>query len=206
MEQFNGAGIPSGIIKGDMSSHERKQIIDNLTSGKIMNMVSVDVVSEGFDLPSVETGILLRKTQSLSLCLQQIGRILRPSEGKTAVILDHVGNLKTHGLAEDEREWTLEGITKKTKKTESGTHTQCEDCYCMFDKLEPACPECGWVKPKPTAKDFEHSDEDLVEIRRKPLQILLRDVKTREELFVIAKIRKYHHGWVNHIARELKIL
>ena len=99
-----------------------------MTEGRIKILTSVSVIEEGFDLPSAEAAILLRPTTSLGLHLQQIGRVLRPATDKKAVILDHVGNLLTHGLAEDTREWSLDGIEKKKKgqKNEPATHVQCK--------------------------------------------------------------------------------
>jgi len=202
---FNAAGIPSGIIKGDMTADDRRKIVTDLADGRIRVMVSVDVISEGFDLPSVETAILMRPTQSLGLYLQQIGRILRPSPGKTATILDHAGNIARHGLAEDDREWSLEGRDKKSKKTEAGTHKQCGSCYAMFLRLLPSCPECGWTPPPPEPKEFEHTDEELVEIRRAPIQMLLKDVKTRKDLKIIQKAKGYKPGWTYYMAKELQL-
>jgi superfamily II DNA or RNA helicase len=202
---FNEAGIPSGIIKGDMTTDARRKIVADLSDGIIKVMVSVDVVSEGFDLPIVETAILIRPTQSLGLYLQQIGRILRPSPGKTATILDHAGNIARHGLAEDEREWSIEGQDKKSKKTEASTHRQCSTCYAMYLRLLPACPECGTQPPPPKPKEFQHTDEELVEIRRKPIQMLLADVKTRDDLKTIQKAKGYKAGWVFYKAKELQL-
>jgi superfamily II DNA or RNA helicase len=202
---FNSAGISSGIIKGDMTADDRRKIVSDLADGRIRVMVSVDVISEGFDLPSVETAILMRPTQSLGLYLQQIGRILRPSPSKTATILDHAGNIARHGLAEDDREWSLEGQDKKSKKTEAGTHKQCGSCYAMFLRLLPSCPECGWTPPPPEPKEFEHSDEELVEIRRAPIQMLLKDVKTRKDLKIIQKAKGYKPGWTYYMAKELQL-
>jgi DNA repair protein RadD len=202
---FNAAGIPAGIIKGDMTTDARRGIVADLAEGRVRVMVSVDVVSEGFDLPSVETAILLRPTQSLGLYLQQIGRILRPAPGKTATILDHAGNISKHGLAEDEREWSLEGQDKKKKPAEASTHRQCAGCYAMYPRLLTACPECGWTPPPPEPKEFEHSDEELVEIRRQPVQMLLAEAKTRADLKLIAKAKGYKAGWIWHVSKELAI-
>ena len=170
-------------------------------------MVSVDVISEGFDLPSVETAILLRPTTSLGLYLQQIGRILRPAPNKTAFILDHVGNISRHGLAEDDREWSLDGIDKKSKKSEASTHKQCEGCFCMFIKTLPACPECGYEKP-PAAPEILQIDGELVEItaiRSLPYSEAISKCKSRDDLKKIAKARGYKAGWVYHQAKELNL-
>jgi superfamily II DNA or RNA helicase len=203
-DQFNEAGIASGIIHGQMKRDERKKIVSDLASGAIKVMVSVDVISEGFDIPSVEAAILLRPTTSLGLYLQQIGRVLRPSEGKTAYVLDHVGNITRHGFAEDLREWTLDGVEKQTKeKKEVSIHRQCEGCYCMYLRAEPSCPECGWQPP--AVNVIKQVDGELMEIRAKPLQLLLKNAKTREDLKKIQKARGYKPGFVYYKAKELGI-
>jgi DNA repair protein RadD len=41
-----------------------------------------------------------------------IGRCLRPQPGKTAVVLDHVGNTLRLGHHLEERDWTLDGLAQ----------------------------------------------------------------------------------------------
>jgi len=203
-DQFNEAEIPSGIIHGQMKRDERKKIVSDLANGTIKVMVSVDVISEGFDIPSVEAAILLRPTTSLGLYLQQIGRVLRPADGKTAFILDHVGNIAKHGFAEDAREWTLDGVEKQTgKKKEASLHRQCEGCYCMYLRAESNCPECGWLPPE--VKIIEQVDGELMEIRAKPVTQLLKEAKTRADLKKIQKAKGYKAGWVWYKAKELSL-
>jgi len=207
--EFNDAGIASGLISGSMDKQSRKQLVQDFSDNKIKVMVSVDVISEGFDIPAVETAILLRKTKSLGLYLQQIGRILRPAEGKQAVVLDHVGNIATHGLAEDEREWTLEGVDKKQGASKEAAQTiQCKQCWLVYSRKDYFCPGCGW---SPSTKEIRVSDGELEEvtqitqIKTRPLRELLNQVKTREDLKRIAKIKGYKKGWVWHISKELNL-
>ncbi|MFN4244505.1 MAG: DEAD/DEAH box helicase, partial [Tepidisphaerales bacterium] len=88
----------------------RKQLVRDFGRGIIQVLTSVDVISEGFDVPGIVGAILLRPTQSLGLYLQQVGRALRTAPGKeAAIILDHVGNSQRHGLPDDPREWSLLG-------------------------------------------------------------------------------------------------
>ena len=207
MHNFNSSGIPCGIIHGGQTNAERKQVVDDLSTGRIKVMTSVDVVSEGFDLPAAEVAILLRPTKSLGLHLQQIGRVLRPSKDKQAVVLDHVGNLFKHGTAEQAREWSLEDRDRKdgSGKGESNLYTQCEKCYCMYEKTEEACPECGFIKPVKVRK-IDYTDGQLVEfdtIKTAPLKELLTKVRSRQELKKIAQIRGYKPGWAWHISKEL---
>jgi len=116
--QFNAAGIKSARIDGGMRDDERADITAALARGDIKVMTSVDLVSEGFDVPVCGAAILLRPTQSMGLYVQQVGRPLRPAPGKTcAFILDHAGNCMRHGLAEEPREWSLDGNASKRKAT-----------------------------------------------------------------------------------------
>jgi len=205
--EFNSAGITAGIISGDMAKDARKKLVEDFAASRIKILVSVDVVSEGFDIPAVETAILLRKTQSLGLYLQQIGRILRPAEGKQAVILDHVGNIEKHGLAEDKREWSLEGIQKSdSKQGEVSRNKQCKGCYAVYDRFKNKfCPECGYVEE---AKLPEVSEGELVEYKRikdAPLSLLMKNVKTRADLKRIAEIKGYKKGFVYYKAKELNL-
>ena len=56
-------------------------------------LCNVDLISEGFDVPDCGAAILLRPTKSLTLYIQQSMRCMRYQPGKTAVIIDHVGNV-----------------------------------------------------------------------------------------------------------------
>lgn len=58
---------------------------------------SVDIFSEGVDIPEINQVIMLRQTQSPIVFMQQIGRCLRKADGKEyAVILDFIGNDKNN--------------------------------------------------------------------------------------------------------------
>lgn len=199
---FNEAGIEAGIIHGGLHRDDRRQIVDDLTTGKIRVMVSVDVISEGFDLPAVEVAILLRPTKSLGLFLQQIGRVLRPSEGKRAIILDHVGNLKMHGLAETERNWSLDGV-KKMKVSEVTIHVKtCPACYCLHP-LSLTCPECGFLYSVKPVKALESVAGELVEFREHVAPATLGECHSNADLKAYAKARGYKHGWVWHQMKAL---
>lgn len=89
---FSNAGIPSVSISGQTSAEERKRQLTKLASGELRMVFSVDVLSEGIDLPEVNTILLLRPTESATVFLQQLGRGLRKSETKDAcLVLDFIG-------------------------------------------------------------------------------------------------------------------
>jgi superfamily II DNA or RNA helicase/HKD family nuclease len=90
--QLSAAGYPARVVSGDSSPVERARAIRALQDGELCALVTVDLFNEGVDLPSVDTLLLLRPTQSALLFQQQIGRGLRLSPGKeSCLILDFVG-------------------------------------------------------------------------------------------------------------------
>ena len=71
-------------------------------------LVSVDLFSEGFDVPDAEFIQLARPTLSLAKHLQMVGRGVRVAKDKDCcVILDNVGNYWNFGLPSDDRDWQL---------------------------------------------------------------------------------------------------
>ena len=93
--EFNQAGLPSLCVVGSTDSEIRRQAPGRLASGELCALVTCDLYNEGVDLPSVDTLLLLRPTQSPVLFQQQIGRGLRLHEGKqSCLVLDFVGRYR----------------------------------------------------------------------------------------------------------------
>ena len=106
-QAFQEAGITAAHLDGTTGKAERDRTVADFRSGKIKVLCNVDLFGEGFDVPDCEAVVLLRPTRSLALHIQQSMRSMRYKEGKTAIILDHVGNYTRHGLPDDEREWKV---------------------------------------------------------------------------------------------------
>jgi superfamily II DNA or RNA helicase len=167
-EGFREAGYRWQALHSRMSYAENQVAIQKLGNGQLHGISSCDIVSEGFDVPIVTAAILLRPTQSLGLHLQQIGRVLRPAKGKDrAIVIDHVGNVAqckagvwtlNHGRAEDDREWSLEGATKKEKAERVA---RCEQCLAIIAPGTRICPECGHEKQATERKGIEQVEGDL---------------------------------------------
>lgn len=89
---FTDAGMPSAVLSGAVRADERRQVLNDLRTGRIRAIFSVDVLSEGVDLPEVNTIFLMRPTQSATVFLQQLGRGLRRDLGKdSCLVLDFIG-------------------------------------------------------------------------------------------------------------------
>lgn len=166
------AGISAVQIDGQMDRHLRRQIIKEFSDGKIQWLVSVDLISEGFDCPGIDVGISLRPTQSLGLWLQQCGRILRTAPGKNhATILDHAGNSLRHGLPTEQRSWSLSGTVAASKSDgeRPASVRVCPSCFSAQRSGRPACANCGKpfpvdartvAKEKGTLKEITQEDID----------------------------------------------
>lgn len=182
--EFHAAGVPAEFLDGTLDALERDRIIKRFESGQTLVLSSCDIVSEGFDLPSIEVAILLRPTQSLSLYIQQVGRALRTFPGKTeAIILDHVGAVATHGLPDEEREWSLDGVTKKKRAAndnEPGVDriSTCPKCFTIHLPA-PTCPTCGHEYPVKERK-VEQADGELVELGADQLEALRRQKRAMQ--------------------------
>jgi superfamily II DNA or RNA helicase len=91
-EKFNERGIVSAVLVGDTVTAERTGLLNDFRAGKIRFLFTVDVLSEGLDIPDVNTVLFLRPTQSLTVFLQQLGRGLRHAPEKDCLtVLDFVG-------------------------------------------------------------------------------------------------------------------
>ena len=142
-DAFNAAGISSATLLAN--TNDRDALVARFAGGELQVLVTVDVVSEGFDCPGAAVAILLRPTQSEGLYLQQVGRVLRPAPGKAAaIVLDHVGNVHRHGFPDDVRPWTLDDARQRTGKggPPAPAVRTCEACFAVF-KPQPICPCCG---------------------------------------------------------------
>tara|TARA_R100000231_G_scaffold687_1_gene1268 strand:- start:228 stop:1916 length:1689 start_codon:yes stop_codon:yes gene_type:complete len=166
--KFKQAGYNAELITGSMKSDDRKTLVDNFKNGKIQILVSIDVVSEGFDVEGCYCAILLRPTQSEALYIQQVGRVLRPEPNKVAIVLDHVGNTKRHGFVDDVRDFDLHQKAKSKRKGEVAPAVQtCDVCFAVF-KPQPICPVCGHKK-EITKREITYEDGELVKMKRELL-------------------------------------
>ena len=197
---FNAAGIPAATLLGN--TPDRDAVVAAFDGGSVQILVTVDVVSEGFDIPAASCAILLRPTQSLGLYLQQVGRVLRPAPGKqAAVILDHVGNVHRHGFPDDHREWSLAEGARRATGTAAPSVRTCPECYAAF-KPQPICPCCGATCTAIKSRKIQQLAGELQELRRDAARATRRKqqaARTLPQLLALAKERGYSPGWAYRI-------
>ena len=212
-KSFEAAGIPAGLIDGTLAVADRHDRIAGFKDGRYQILVSVDLISEGFDVPDCECVLLLRPTASLSVYLQQIGRALRPSDSE-AIVLDCAGNSAQHGLPCAVREWSLTGTLKSRDMGQAALSVRvCQKCYGVH-RPAPTCPFCGYIHP-PSRAIPKEVQEQLTEIDLRAAAAVERAAKkkarsevgrarTLEELLQIAKDRGYRAGWAYSVIKSRK--
>lgn len=163
---FRDAGISAAAIHSKMSRVEVEQIFDLFQLKQIQVLCNVDMIAEGVDIPAIEALIMLRKTASLTLYRQWIGRSLRPCAGKEdAILIDHADNIRAHGLPNEHIEWSL-NYPPTPKKSNL---KPCPKCTFLVKAWADVCPECSATLRSETGfseRDILYIETELVEIYR----------------------------------------
>jgi superfamily II DNA or RNA helicase/HKD family nuclease len=134
---FREAGIPAVAIWGDSPDEERRAALTQLAAGDVNVVFSVDLFNEGIDVPTVDTLLLLRPTDSPTLFLQQLGRGLRRTAGKTVcTILDFVARHRSE-FRFDRRFRALVGGTRRDlqRQIEQGFPFLPAGCHLELDPV-----------------------------------------------------------------------
>ncbi|MGP4039022.1 DEAD/DEAH box helicase [Gracilibacillus sp. D59] len=94
-EEFNKRGYHSIALDGSDSSEKRNTFISRLENNNdpLTVIFTVDIFNEGVDIPSINTVLMLRPTNSPIVFIQQLGRGLRKHPLKNFLtVLDFIGN------------------------------------------------------------------------------------------------------------------
>lgn len=128
----------SAMITGDTPKGERASIIARFKARRIKYLVNVAVLTTGFDAPHVDVIAILRKTESVGLLQQIIGRGLRLHDDKRdCLVLDYTDNLDTHCGDGDL-------FAPEVKAGKGGGDNEGLKCLC---------PDCGYENRFPAKPD-----------------------------------------------------
>lgn len=177
--KYRSRNVRAEIITAKTPLAVRGQLMRMFRARDILQLVSVDVLGEGVDVPAVEVVSMGRPTASFQLYGQQFGRSLRmmltDEQNRTwndrtdaqrlaeiaasvkpkAIVIDHVENYRRHGLPDVKRKYDLNRAPRKKKRSNDEIPLR----YCINPEcLEPyettlsKCPHCGTPKPAPMAR------------------------------------------------------
>jgi len=167
----------------------------------IHGLIATDILTRGFDVPDVMVGVSARPfSKSFSSHVQQMGRIMRPFEGKKfGVWLDHSGNylrfrddwdkLFSEGVTDldDSAEKTKKELTEKEKES-----AKCPACSSLWIWPSNVCGFCGHEK---RLKQVVTVAGELHELGMTSRQALAENQNFYSELLHYAKSRDYKDGW-----------
>ena len=165
-EDFNTAGIRAEVLSAGTPATLREKIMDDFRAGKITVLCNVGIISEGISIDEVSCCMLLRPTESVALGIQQMMRCMRYLPGKTAKIIDFVGNYLRVGLPDDYREWSLDKPLRKRKDMDEYGNFYircCPECFLTFPTA-PTCPYCGHIYPLHPREIKAHEEIELARI------------------------------------------
>jgi len=224
--QFKAAGYNFLNISYRDNNDYKKAVLEAFSEPDtdIVGVIATDILTKGFDCADVKIGVSTRPfSKSFSSHVQQLGRVMRPFEGKTfALWLDHSGNyLRFWQDWEDLYNYGVDKLSvacEKTKKEPTEKQKEaakCPVCGALWEGGD-TCKSCGHTIPKNTkmvttpgelvALEEKHREED--ERHNKQLwycQLLgyvTENNERHKEKIEAGKKKPISYGWAAHKFKE----
>jgi superfamily II DNA or RNA helicase len=176
---------------------------------KIHGLIATDILTKGFDVPDVMIGVSARPfSKSFSSHVQQMGRVMRPYEGKKfGVWLDHSGNylrfrkdwdkLFDEGVTELQSESAEKAKKEPTEKEKK--EAKCPACSVLWTWGGNVCGACGYEKPIRSVASVPGELQELQANGDKSRQF---NQEFYSELIYFARMRGYKEGWAAYKYKE----
>lgn len=152
-------GIECGFVCGDTPAGERDELLarfrGDLGGGlfprkPLKYLCNVNVLTTGFDAPTIDCVVLLRPTLSSGLYYQMVGRGFRLDSGKAnCLVLDFAGNVLRHGPVDQLR------VKPASLGNGEAPAKECPECQAVIAAGYARCPECGYEFPPPEKSKHE---------------------------------------------------
>ena len=134
---FCDHGVPALALSARSSEEDRRSAQDRLRCRKLNFLFVVDLYNEGVDIPEVDTVLLLRPTESLTVYLQQLGRGLRLHDEKDCLtVLDYIGaQRREFRFAPRLRALSTEPTRRIDREVEDGFPHLPPGCYIRLERV-----------------------------------------------------------------------
>lgn len=162
-KRLNEWGIPTACVldntpagvEGVYDPNTRWGAIALFKAGRLRCLVNVGALTTGFDAQITDMLVMRRKTKSLGLYIQMVGRLLRTIGGNIAasiaagksdgVVLDFAGNIDMHGPLDDVIQ-PQQGKSRLVEcencgKRNNAVAARCWSCDELMTKVCPGCTE-----------------------------------------------------------------
>ncbi|MHB8915794.1 MAG: DEAD/DEAH box helicase [Thiobacillus sp.] len=182
-QSFAEAGINSVQLASGVDEEFKSEVLREFSKSdsSIDILISVDMLSRGFDQTDIEHVILARPLKkSFSQHVQMIGRGARSHDGKKlCVIQDNAGNWLR--FADDWEEFYANGVSELVGKADAKPKKE----PSKQEKERAKCPKCGslWAPRSDTCLHCGHTRIRFNDVAALPGEML--------ELSAVAKTEKY---------------
>jgi len=192
--------------------NERKKIIEGVKNGYYDYTFQVDMLTQGFDAPILQTLLMCVSTKSIVRWMQMAGRVMRPFPGKDYGMIIDFGNCAERLIVPKYYDLNGLSLTPKPKKRGNKPAKECPKCHTVCMTTLRVCPECGHEFEKKIPDDliFAHEVDfkeisDIGDLYMRINEInfnSLDDPRTspREMLRTIAACRGYKAQWAAYAA------
>lgn len=197
-DELNEQGITATCVHSNTKEHpmseaERDQRLIDFKAGKYQAMVNNGILTKGFDHPAIDFIVLLRKTKSVVLWVQMLGRGTRPyycpgmdlstkqgrldaianSQKPYCLVADFAGNVRELGPINDPC------LPKPKGKKEPGDAPIriCPDCGTYNHASNSHCDFCGLEFPRILQLEVKASKEELIRAPKEEAPILVERFK-----------------------------
>ena len=209
--QFKAAGYNFVSISYKEEDDFKRDTIEDFgkPDTNIHGLIATDILTRGFDVSDVCIGISARPfSKSFSSHVQQIGRILRPHDGKDfGVLLDHSGNflrfrddwesLYHDGVTELK---TGGEVTKREPTEREKKAAKCPACAALWTSPNNTCSSCGHVRQALSSIISIAGTLEELDKANKKLQI--QNTHFYSELVYYGRMKGYKEGWAAIKYRE----
>lgn len=196
--RFRKEGIAAAHLDGTTNAEERARLLEALRVGTIEVICNVDVLTEGWDLPTLGAVIIARPTKSLGRLMQMIGRVQRPEGSRRKLVIDHASNCtRLQHIPGEDVAWTLErGEPEQSKEPRLKT---CVECDALIPWACTECPACGAEVPmtKTSRQILDEQEAELVRLNRRRFEKKRNELRKRAAK--IARKRGLDMPWVERV-------
>lgn len=153
-EAYKKAGFSCEVLHSE-TKKQNDEIVSRFKKGYVKVLVSVNMLTTGFDVPDTDMAVIARPTKSQNLYKQMVGRIMRLAPDKThAILLDCGGVVRNLGYPTDPIQERLKSGRAVGKHLCSFCGSQRLHPKHINEKIYWVCSECGGKKEAKEARIY----------------------------------------------------
>lgn len=212
-QAYQHEGFSVAVLHSKLSKDQIDANIRLFREGQIKILVSVLMLTTGFDVPDTDVAVIARPTQSQNLYKQMVGRVLRIADGKTHSVLldcanvienlgmplDPIKIIENHENSSNKQKCTLCGSENLSlRKNDNESCWYCKDCghKKAIENGAYKCILCNTLYTHDA--QFEYKNNKLYLVCKKcPYPTLISEF-TGDEKFVQVEKNEYKNTFLSN--------